>query len=115
MKYLFLICRDPAITLTPQERAAMPGWVTAWVEEMEGRGVLLPGGHELRPLNDARTVRVRGAEVLVADGPFAETKEQIGGFDILECAGLEEAVEVASKHPVARYGSIDVRPFWESV
>jgi len=75
--------------------------------------VLLPGGHELRPLSDARTVRVRGGEVLVDDGPFAETKEQIGGFDILDCASLEEAVEVASRHPVARYGSIDVRPFWE--
>jgi hypothetical protein len=112
MKYLILICRDPAIELTPEQRAAMPGWVEAWVEEMEGRGVLLPGGHELRPVSDGRTVRVRGDEVLVSDGPFAETKEQIGGFDVLECASMDEAVEAAVKHPVARFGSIDVRPFW---
>jgi hypothetical protein len=114
MKYLLLICRDPAIELSPEERAAMPGWVTAWVEEMEGRKVLLPGGGELRTVSGATTVRVRGSEVLVADGPFAETKEQIGGFDIVECADLDEAIEVATKHPVAPFGSIEVRPFWES-
>lgn len=113
MKYLLLICRDPAIELNQEDRAAMPGWVTAWVDEMEGRGVLLPGGNELRPVSDATTVRVRSGEVLIADGPFAETKEQIGGFDIVECKDLDEAIEVASKHPVARFGSIDVRPFWE--
>ena len=112
MKYLMLICRDPAIKLTPEERAAMRDSVVAWVDEMEGRGILLPGGHELRPVSDARTVRVRSDEVLISDGPFAETKEQIGGFDVLECAGLDEALEVAAKHPVARLGSIDVRPFW---
>ena len=112
MKYLMLICRDPAIKLTPEERAAMRDSVVAWVDEMEGRGILLPGGHELRPVSDARTVRVRSDEVLISDGPFAETKEQIGVFDVLECAGLDEALEVAAKHPVARLGSIDVRPFW---
>jgi hypothetical protein len=58
-------------------------------------------------------VRIRGDEVLVSDGPFAETKEQIGGFDVLECASLDEALEVAAKHPVARFGAIDVRPFWQ--
>lgn len=73
---------------------------------MEGRGILLPGGHELRPVSDARTVRI-------SDGPFAETKEQIGGFDVLDCASLDEALEVVAKHPVARFGAIDVRPFWE--
>jgi hypothetical protein len=49
---------------------------------------------------------------MVADGPFAETKEQIAGFDILECADLDEAIEVAAQHPVARFGTIEVRPFW---
>jgi hypothetical protein len=57
-------------------------------------------------------VRIRGDEVLISGGPFAETKEQIGGFAILDCASLDEAIEVAGKHPVARFGSIDVRPFW---
>ena len=113
MKYLMLVCRDPAIQLSPEQRAAMRDSVVAWVEEMERRGILLPGGHELRPVSDARTVRIRGDEVLVSDGPFAETKEQIGGFDVLECASLDEALEVAAKHPVARFGAIDVRPFWQ--
>ena len=113
MKYLMLVCRDPAIKLTPQERAAMRDSVIAWVDEMEGRGILLPGGHELRPVSDARTVRIRRDQVLISDGPFAETKEQIGGFDVLDCASLDEALEVVAKHPVARIGAIDVRPFWE--
>ena len=78
---------------------------------MEGRGVRLQGA-PLRPVSDATTVRVRQDEVLISDGPFAETKEQIGGFDILECADLDEAIEVAAKHPVARIGTIEVRPFW---
>ena len=112
MRYLLLICRDPAIKLTPQERAAMRDSVVAWVDEMEGRGILLPGGHELRPVSDARTVRIRRDQVLVSDGPFTETKEHIGGFDLVECASLVEALEVAAKHPVARFGAIDVRPFW---
>jgi hypothetical protein len=56
---------------------------------------------------------VREGEVLVSDGPFAETKEQIGGFDILDCADLDEAIEVASKHPAASFGTLELRPFWE--
>jgi len=56
---------------------------------------------------------VRGDEVLLSDGPFAETKEQVGGYDLIECADLDEAIEMASKHPVARFGTIEVRPIWE--
>ena len=50
--------------------------------------------------------------MLVSDGPFAETKEQIAGYDVIECADLDEAIEIASKHPVARIGTIEIRPFW---
>ena len=67
----------------------------------------------MRPAEDATTVRVREEEVLLSDGPFAETKEQIAGYDIIECENLDEAIEVASRHPVARFGSIEVRPLWE--
>jgi hypothetical protein len=70
-------------------------------------------GDRLRPVSDATTVRVRNDELLISDGPFAETKEQIGGFDVIECADLDEAIEVASKHPVARFGAVEVRPFWQ--
>lgn len=83
-----------------------------WLDEMVERGIRLDGDR-LQPWHEAKTVRVRGDEVLVVDGPFAETKDVIVGFDILECASLAEAVEVASKHPVAAFGSIEVRQFWD--
>jgi hypothetical protein len=107
MKYLLLICVDESVEVSPEEAAVEP-----WVAEMDGRGVRLFGGR-LRPVSDATTVRVRDGELLVSDGPFAETKEQIGGFDVLDCADLDEAIEVASKHPVARFGRLELRPFWE--
>jgi hypothetical protein len=112
MKYMLLICGDESVALTADEGADMASSTQAWVTEMEGRGVRLLG-HRLRPVADATTVHVRGGETLVADGPFAETKEQIAGFDVIECADLDEAIEVAAKHPMARYGTIEVRPFWE--
>ena len=111
MKYMLMICGDESVELSPEELADMVSSTEAWVEEMDGRGVRLLG-NQLRPVSDATTVRVRGGDLLVADGPFAETKEQIAGFDVIECADLDEAIEVASRHPVARYGTIEVRPFW---
>jgi hypothetical protein len=111
MQYLLLICRDENIELTPEQRAEIGPATEAWVKDVDGRGARLLG-NQLRPVSDATTVRMRGGDVLVADGPFAETKEQIAGFDIVECADLDEAIDVASRHPVARFGSIEVRPFW---
>jgi hypothetical protein len=112
MKYMMLICVDDTVVLSPRERSEMPAATEAWVKEVDGSGVRLMG-HELRPSSDATTVRVRNSEVLLADGPFAETKEQIAGFDIIECADLDQALDVAAKHPVARFGLIEVRPFWQ--
>ena len=71
------------------------------------------GSARLRPSSDASTVRVRDGEVLVSDGPFAETKEQLGGFDIIECASVDEAVEIAAKHPATASGAVEVRPLWQ--
>ena len=107
MRYLMLVCVDESVE--PTEEEALP---TAWVEEMDGRGIR-QFGSRLRPVSDATTVQVRGGEVLLSDGPFAETKEQVAGFDILECKDLDEAIEVASKHPAAAFGTIEVRPLWE--
>lgn len=112
MKYMLMICRDQSIELSPEERAEMPGSVEAWMADVNSRGIHLLG-QELRPVSDATTVRMRAGEILIADGPFAETKEHIAGFDLIDCADLDEATEVAAKHPVARYGAIEVRPFWE--
>jgi hypothetical protein len=111
MKYLLLICSDEDVELTPEKQAEIGPTMDAWLKDVDGRGVRLLGS-QLRPVSDATTVRMRGGDVLLADGPFAETKEQIAGFDIIECADLDEAIDVASRHPVARFGSIEVRPFW---
>lgn len=112
MKYMMLVCRDPSIELSQEQRATIGPEVEAWIEEMHGRGVRVQG-QELAGVQDATTIRVRGGEVVIADGPFAETKEQIAGFDIIDCADLDEAMEVAAKHPVARLGALELRPFTE--
>jgi len=111
MKYMLLVCFDESVELSQEEGADMESSGMAWATEMAGRGIRLDGSR-LSPVSDATTVRVRGGEVLLGDGPFAETKEQIAGFDVIECADLDEAIEVASKHPVARFGAVELRPFW---
>jgi hypothetical protein len=108
MRYLLFVCAEESVDVNPEEASA-----ESWVEEMDGRGVRREGSR-LRPVSDATTVRLQRGEVVLSDGPFAETKEQIAGFDIIECEDLDEAIEVASKHPVAKYGAIEVRPFWEA-
>ncbi len=108
MRYVLMICTDENATedVPPTEEYG------AFADEMGRRGVL-QGGERLRPTTDATTVRVRDGEVLTSDGPFAETKEQIGGYFLVDCKDLDQAIEVASKIPGARNGSIEVRPIWE--
>jgi hypothetical protein len=84
----------------------------AWMEEAGRRGIL-QGGERLRPSFEATTVQVRDGKTLTADGPFAETKEQIGGYFVVDCKDLDEAIEAAARIPGARNGSIEVRPIWE--
>ena len=100
MRYQLLICIDEAIyaTQTPDEASASMARYAAFQDEMGRRGVLL-GGDRLHPATDATTVRVRNGEVLTSDGPFAETKEQIGGYYLVECEDLDEAIEVAGEDP----------------
>lgn len=131
MKFMMLVCYDATLfgtdedkddSPTEPEASAAPAPAesapsdgddpTAWLDEMTERGVRLDGDRLEAP-SAATTVRVRKGEVLLSDGPFAETKEVIAGYDILECADLDEAVEIASKHPVARWGMIELRPFWQ--
>jgi hypothetical protein len=82
----------------------------AWDREMKDRGVHAGGGVLDQP-KMTTTLQVRGGKVLVTDGPFAETKEQIAGYVVLECADLAEAIEVASRHPTAAYGTFELRPY----
>jgi hypothetical protein len=114
MRYALLICTDEKAmeAVSPEEAQASLNEYLAFGEEMGKRGVL-QGGERLRPTTDATTVRVRDGEVLTADGPFAETKEQVGGFYLVDCKDLDEAIEVASRIPGARIGTIEVRPIWE--
>ena len=114
MRYALLICTEEAAdaAMSPEEGQARFAEYVKFGEEMTARGVL-QGGERLRPTTDATTVRVRDGEVLTADGPFAETKEQMGGFYLVDCKDLDEAIEVAAKIPGARTGVIEVRPIWE--
>ena len=113
MRYLLLIGGEDDGSGRTSEDICGEDDARAWVAEMTRRGVFV-SGEVLRPPSDATTVRVREGEVLLADGPFAETKEQVGGITVIECADLDEALEVAAAHPVARHGVIEVRPLWPS-
>lgn len=108
MNYLLMICSDGVPTA--EKTAAMEEHVPRWIQEMDARGVR-KYGHALQHPGTAVTVRVRDGQTLLSDGPFAETKEFIGGFDMIECADLDEAIEVAAKHPVSWFHQIEIRPF----
>ncbi|WP_228000501.1 YciI family protein [Nocardia australiensis] len=111
MRYVLLICDDETSVPSPAEVAADPAY-QAYGAEVDRRGAIL-GGARLRPVADATTVRVRDGETLVSDGPFAETKDFIGGIDIIECVDLDEALAIAARHPYASRGCVEVRPVWE--
>ncbi|CAM5792363.1 YciI family protein [Cellulomonas persica] len=105
MKYLMLVCEDP--TAEPYRREDDD--IATWVDQTQDVRVI---GERLRPVAEARTVRVRGGRLSVVEGPYAEVGEQIAGFDVLECDSLDQAVEVASRHPMARFGRLVVREAW---
>ncbi|RAM36154.1 YciI family protein [Arthrobacter globiformis] len=104
---MLFICTDP----TASKYVAAEDNIEEWGAEMEARGVALHGDR-LRPVEDATTVTVRGGEVVVSNGPFAKTEGWIAGYDIIKCTDLDEAIEVASKHPMAKFGKIEIRPVW---
>jgi len=114
MKFMATIYEDEQGYATASEAglARVIDAYNAFGEEAGAAGVLI-GGHALQPTPTGRTIRVRDGERLVTDGPFAETKEQLGGYYLLECKDLDEAVEWAAKIPGARSGSVEVRPIME--
>ena len=111
MRYMLLMWDDQVEALSPDQIAARPEMVT-WLKDVEARGVQHQGVR-LRSASDARTVRVRDGQIMVTDGPFAETKDQIAGYELIECADLDEAIEVAAGHPTAARYSVEIRPFWK--
>ena len=104
MQFVMLVRVDPDIE--PEDTDP-----TAWWEEGVRRGIWV-SGNRLQETSDATTVRVREGRTLVTDGPFAEFKEHVAGYDLLEASSLDEAVEYASGHPAARFGAIEVREVW---
>ena len=113
MQYIALIYADENVwaTFSDEEREAAYEGYYAFGREAEAAGVLA-GGNELGPTGDATTVRVRNRETLVTDGPYAEVKEALGGFYLLECDSPEDALEWASRIPGAHHGSVEVRPVY---
>ena len=106
MRYLLLISAD-------EDRAATAtgetGDFPAWLADLRQRGVLeVHAGLHASP--NATTVRVRGEEVLLTDGPFIEGREQIGGFALIDCRDLDEAIEIAAAHPASAFGQVEIRP-----
>jgi hypothetical protein len=97
----------------PKSGPVIPAAVSASVAEMQKRRVRLLGD-VLQPVSEAATVEVRAGEVSVRRGPLVDAERQISGFNILECEDLDEALEVAGKHPVAAFGTLELRPFAES-
>ena len=112
MKYMLIHYIDESMELSPDDDAAFDVELEAWDTEMKDRGVLIGGGR-LRPVGDAKTLTVHGGEALISHGPFAETKEQMAAYSVLECTDLNEALEAASRHPTARIGTFEPWPYWE--
>ncbi len=114
MRYLLMIALDESAGARDGELegAEISPEYASFMKDMADRGVLL-GGERLRLTSDATTVRVRNNQTLTTDGPFAETKEQLAGYFLVDCKDLDDAIDVASRIPGAKDGSIEVRPIWE--
>ena len=116
MKYMLLMyaSESEATKFTLEESQVLfRAWQTL-LKEAQGAGVLL-SSNGLSPVANATTVRVRAGQTLYTDGPFAETHEQLGGFFLLECKDLDEAIRWAAKVPHAKYGSVEIRPLWDQI
>jgi hypothetical protein len=114
MRYLLLVHLDEAgfRKLSAEENERLVGECAAFGEELQKEGIMV-AADRLRPTATARTVRVRNGQALTTDGPFAETKEQLGGFYMIDVNTFEEALQWAARVPPAKYGSIEVRPVWD--
>ncbi len=114
MRYMLLIYNDEASwdAMSEQEQGQIFGEYMAYTEDIKANGQHL-AGDPLQPIATATTVRVRDGQTLTTDGPFAETKEQLGGYYIVEVADLDQAIALAARIPGARHGSVEVRPIWE--
>jgi len=111
---LFYHSEDAMVAFPAAQRDAVTAGCKAWVEGLQGQGQFV-GAFGLASTQTATTVRVRDGRVTYTDGPFAETKEQLGGLTVIEARDLDEALRIASKISVARTGSIEVRPLFDGI
>jgi hypothetical protein len=114
MRYLLMIYtpeEDPA-AVPAEQRAAVSEAYNAFTRDARERGVML-GGEALQPTSAATTVKVREGRTIVTDGPYAETKEALGGYYHVDTKDIDEALELAARIPGAQWGTIEVRPIWE--
>jgi hypothetical protein len=111
VQYMALIYADEErwSALSDEERDEVKGRYRALAGEAQTAGVMA-GGDELGPTRDATTVRVRGDETLVTDGPYAELKEALGGYFLFECDSVDDALDWAARIPAAEHGAVEVRP-----
>jgi hypothetical protein len=114
VKYMLLICRDEQVwdRLSLTERQQIYADTVKVSEELTARGQYL-GGLPLHPSPSATSVKVRDGKRLVTDGPFAETREQLGGYMIIDVEDLDEAIDIAGRLPLARTGTVEIRPVRE--
>jgi hypothetical protein len=114
VKYMLMICRDEPTwdAMTPAERQQIYAEMLALSQELEARGEYL-GGNPLAPSSAATSVRVRDGKRLVTDGPYAETREQLGGYMLIDVEDLDQAIEIAGRMPLARTSTIEIRPVRE--
>lgn len=111
MRYALLVCNDETEEFSAEAAEARFDAYTVFQDQLTARGMLV-SRVRLRPTATATTVRVRSGTLVIADGPFAETKEQIAGFFIVECVDLDEAIGLAAQIPGAQHGTVEVRPVW---
>ena len=112
MRYLLLIYNEENPTTEPQARPEITAAYNAFTRDAQDRGIL-QAGEALHPTSSATTVRVRDGETIATDGPFAETKEALGGFYLVDARDLDEAIELAARIPGSWNGSVEIRPIWE--
>jgi hypothetical protein len=112
MRFVLLVCNDETEVVSDAVAKSRYEGYLACEQEMKARGVFVDR-ERLRPSAASTTVRRRDGQLVIADGPFAETKEQIAGYFVVDCPDLDEAIEVAALIPAVEDGTIEVRPVWE--
>ena len=112
MRYLLLIYTEEQLEASPETMGAEFAAYEAFTNEVRDRGIY-EAGEALRPTSTATTVRVQNGQTVTTDGPFAETKEALGGFYMVDATDLDDAIQLAAKIPGAKHGSIEIRPIFE--